>query len=37
MRDKERGTRERGRDICPRGTKYYLWIERRQTWHIGTW
>lgn len=24
-----------GRDICPRKTKDYLWMERRQMWHIG--
>lgn len=38
MREKGKGTRERGkRDICPRGTKYFLWIERQQMWPIGKW
>lgn len=29
-REKKRRTRKDSRDICPRGTKDSLWIERRQ-------
>jgi hypothetical protein len=40
MREKGKGTRERGRDICwgwgwEDMTKDCLWIEKRQTWPIG--
>ena len=34
-REMEKGTRERGRDICPRETNDCLWIEGRQMWHMG--
>jgi hypothetical protein len=26
-----------GRDVCPRGAKDCLWIERRWMWPIGKW
>jgi hypothetical protein len=26
-----------GRDICPRGAKDYLSLDRRKTWHIEKW
>ena len=35
MGKKEKGTKERGKEICPRvWTKVYFWIERTQTWPI---
>jgi hypothetical protein len=34
-RGKKREGRERKQGYLPQGTKNYLWIERRQTWHIG--
>ena len=37
MREKVKGIRERGRGVCPRGTKDCIWIERRQTWPTDKW
>lgn len=34
-RERRKGAGRRGRDICPRGTKDYFQIERRQTWPTG--
>lgn len=32
-----KGRGKGGMDICLRGTKDGLWLERRQTWHTGKW
>lgn len=37
MGKKRKGTREKGKGICPKGAKNFLWIKRRQMWPKGKW
>ena len=37
MREKGKGTRERGKRFLSWRSKDCLWIERRQMWPIGKW